>query len=283
MRCNAILYGIRIASDSSSSIPPWLKPSSTANSTSRRVRKTIYWLQNIAFETQCWPISLLGPKVVHQVPDGAIVPSTTAPSQPLILTFSDVSFFVIPRQELCGNLIQVCTNGFRILGYPICMKSPRYDRNEFIFNFCLVLAEEEDFSTYKSVVQRLADLMRGLEEQSGFLSRDHSKSGEGKVYSLCETLMEDLNNYCESMIPVGKDCSSCFWWNTLEYSCWLKTDELNTLNIKLFPIYPAPPPVKAWQVPLFTVRYQAFMDENWDLTMQRVSRTSSFSYPSPSF
>lgn len=49
-------------------------------------------------------------------------------------------------------------------------------------------------------------------------------------------------------------------------------DELNTLNIKLFPIYPAPPPVKAWQVPLFTVRYQTFMDENWDLTMQRVRR-----------
>ncbi|KAF7597036.1 Nitrogen permease regulator 2 [Aspergillus hancockii] len=190
-----------------------------------------------------------GPKVVHQVPDGAIAPSATAPSQSLFLTFSDISFFVIPRQELCGNLIQVCTNGYRILGYPICMKSPRYDRNEFIFNFCLVLAEEEDFSTYKSVVQKLADLMHGLEEQGQFLSRDHSKSGEGKVYSLCETLMEDLNNYCECMIPI---------------------DELNTLNIKLFPVYPAPPSVKAWHVPLFTVRYQTFMDENWDLTMQRI-------------
>ncbi|KAJ6125339.1 Nitrogen permease regulator 2 [Penicillium samsonianum] len=190
-----------------------------------------------------------GPKVVHQVPDGAIVPSPTAPSQPPFLTFSDVSFFVIPRQELCGNLLQVCTNGYRILGYPICMKSVRYDRNEFIFNFCIVLAEEDDFTTYKSVVQKLADLMHGLEEQNGFLSRDFSKSGEGKVYSLCEMLMEDLNNYCECMIPI---------------------DELNTLNIKLFPIYPSPPPVKAWQVPLFTLRYQAFMDENWDLTMQRI-------------
>ncbi|KAJ5509554.1 Nitrogen permease regulator 2 [Penicillium freii] len=190
-----------------------------------------------------------GPKVVHQVPDGAIVPSPTAPSQPPFLTFSDVSFFVIPRQELCGNLLQVCTNGYRILGYPICMKSVRYDRNEFIFNFCIVLAEEEDFSTYKSVVQKVADLMHGLEEQNGFLSRDFSKSGEGKVYSLCEMLMEDLNNYCECMIPI---------------------DELNTLNIKLFPIYPSPPAVKAWQVPLFTLRYQAFMDENWDLTMQRI-------------
>ncbi|KAJ5244352.1 Nitrogen permease regulator 2 [Penicillium chrysogenum] len=190
-----------------------------------------------------------GPKVVHQVPDGAIVPSPNAPSQPPFLTFSDISFFVIPRQELCGNLLQVCTNGYRILGYPICMKSVRYDRNEFIFNFCIVLAEEEDFSTYKSVVQKLADLMHGLEEQNGFLSRDFSKSGEGKVHSLCEMLMEDLNNYCECMIPI---------------------DELNTLNIKLFPIYPSPPPVKAWQVPLFTLRYQAFMDENWDLTMQRI-------------
>ncbi len=83
------------------------------------------------------------------------------------------------------------------------MKSPLYDRNEFIFNFCVVLREEDDFSSYKSVVQKLADLMRGLEEQNGFLSRDHSKSGQGKVYSLCETLMEDLNNYCECMIPIG--------------------------------------------------------------------------------
>lgn len=50
----------------------------------------------------------------------------------------------------------------------------------------------------------------------------------------------------------------------------LYLDELNTLNIKLFPIYPAPPSIKAWQVPLFTVRFEAFMDENWDLTMQKV-------------
>ncbi|KAJ6000527.1 Nitrogen permease regulator [Penicillium waksmanii] len=190
-----------------------------------------------------------GPKVVHQVPDGAIVPSSAAPTQPLFLPFSDVSFFVIPRQELCGNLLQVCTNGYRVLGYPICMKSARYDRNEFIFNFCIVLAEEDDFSTYRSVVQKLADLMHALEEQNGFLSRDFSKSGEGKVHSLCEMLMEDLNNYCECMIPI---------------------DDLNTLNIKLFPIYPSPPSVKAWHVPLFTVRYQAFMDENWDLTLQRI-------------
>ncbi|EEP81746.1 conserved hypothetical protein [Uncinocarpus reesii 1704] len=197
-----------------------------------------------------------GRKVVHQVPDGSIVPSPTAPSgsSPLF-NFSDISFFVIPRQELCGNLIQVCTNGYRILGSPVCIKSPNYDRNEFIFNFCIVLAEEEEWGSFKSVVQKLADLMCELEEQSGFLSTDQSQGEEGKVHSLCETLMEDLNNYCECMIPIAYYAFS---------------DALNTLNVKLFPLYPSPPPVKSWQVPLFTVRYEAFMDENWDLTMQRI-------------
>lgn len=50
-------------------------------------------------------------------------------------------------------------------------------------------------------------------------------------------------------------------------------DELNTLNFKLFPVYPAPSHVKAYDVPLFTVRFETFMDENWDLTLQRVEFT----------
>lgn len=91
--------------------------------------------------------------------------------------------------------------------------------------------------------------MRGLEEQTKFLSEDTSPPGSGKIYSLCETLMGDLNSYAECMIPI---------------------DEVNTLNIKLFPTLPNPAPVKAWHVPLFTVRIESLMDENWDLTMQRV-------------
>jgi hypothetical protein len=149
------------------------------------------------------------------------------------------------------------------------MESPSYDRNEFIFNFCLVLAEDEEWGSFRSVVQKLADLMCGLEEQSGFLSKDTSKGGEGKVHSLCETLMEDLNNYCECMIPIGKLVIRPGWWHICGTNPCL--DEVNTLNLKLFPIYPSPPRVKAWQVPLFTVRPEAFMDENWDLTMERVS------------
>ena len=61
--------------------------------------------------------------------------------------------------------------------------------------------------------------------------------------------MEDLNNYAECMIPI---------------------DELNTLNIKLFPTLPSPRKILPWHVPLFVVRIETLIDENWDLTMQRI-------------
>ena len=137
------------------------------------------------------------------------------------------------------------------MSHPVCIKGEHYARNEFIFNFALVLSPPDiiDVPSYKSVVTKLAHLMKSLEEQSRFLSDDASPPGTGKIYSLCETLVEDLNNYAECMIPI---------------------DEVNTLNIKLFPTLPNPAPVKAWHVPLFTVKIESLMDENWDLTMQRV-------------
>lgn len=137
------------------------------------------------------------------------------------------------------------------MSYPVCIKGEHYPRNEFIFNFALVLSPPDttDVESYKSVITKLAHLMRSLEEQTRFLSEDCCAPGSGKIYSLCEMLMGDLNSYAECMIPI---------------------DEVNTLNIKLFPTLPNPVPVKAWHVPLFTVRIESLMDENWDLTMQRV-------------
>lgn len=69
------------------------------------------------------------------------------------------------------------------------------------------------------------------------------------MYALCEILLEDLNNYCECMVPVDED---------------------NTLNVKLFPTYPDPPPVHAYQVPLSIVDLEALTDVNWDLTMLQI-------------
>lgn len=143
-------------------------------------------------------------------------------------------------------MLTVVVDSFRILGYPICLRSPHYPRNEFLFNFCLVLDASTDFSPHLTVTLKLANLLRTLEEQSHFLSRDTSPPNSGKIYALCEILLEDLNNYCEAMIPI---------------------DDANTLNIKLFPTYAPPPPLLPHHVPLSTVRLSALVDPNWDLTM----------------
>ena len=140
-------------------------------------------------------------------------------------------------------------NGYRILSYPICISSSSYARNAYMFNFALLLEEETAFASYTMVTLKLANLLKMLEEQSRFLSKDKSPPNSGKIYALCEVLMEDLNNYCETQIPI---------------------DEYNTLNIKLFPTYPPPPPVLPHHVPLSTVRLGELIDDNWDLTMLRI-------------
>lgn len=152
-------------------------------------------------------------------------------------------------------MLTCCVNHYRVIGYPVCIKGEgKYNRNEFIFNFAVVIDESvEDWGAYGSVVRKLGRLLRGLEEQGGFLSREEEEmwdvDGEdeqedgmrgekgtwqhrhqdkvqkklneledkadsgiwdvgpvtsgSKVYALCEMILEDLNNYCECMIPIG--------------------------------------------------------------------------------
>jgi hypothetical protein len=113
-----------------------------------------------------------------------------------------------------------------VIGYPVCIREGKYSRNEFIFNFALVVEEGvADWVAYGEVVRKLGRLLRGLEEQGGFLSgeeegmgvwEDHhgglgihgedmgfGVGGGSKVYALCEMVLEDLNNYAECMIPIG--------------------------------------------------------------------------------
>ncbi|RMZ67435.1 nitrogen permease regulator 2 [Pyrenophora seminiperda CCB06] len=215
-----------------------------------------------------------GNRVLHQVPAGAIIPSTlpSALTTPLF-TFSSVTQFLIPTQQFCDRLLTFCVNHHRVIGYPVCIREGKYSRNEFIFNFAIVIGENErDWACYGEVVRKLGRLLRGLEEQGGFLSKeeagvwddegtyihavlDDSVGGFGvgggsKVYALCEMVLEDLNNYAECMIPI---------------------DDSNTINLKLFPTRPPPPPILAHQVPLLTISLSSLQQPvSSDLTLNRI-------------
>ena len=86
----------------------------------------------------------LGPRVVHQIPEGSVAtalstfpsrtptpaaldaatPATTtteaAPTRanPVLFDFSSILDFVIPKPELCGHLITKATRTSKILGFP---------------------------------------------------------------------------------------------------------------------------------------------------------------------
>ncbi|TID26512.1 nitrogen permease regulator 2 [Venturia nashicola] len=254
-----------------------------------------------------------GSSVLHQVPEGAIVP----PPHPQphlekpLFDFAAVSEILIPRQEFCDRPVTLCVNRARIIGHPVCIDNARYERRQYIFNLAMVLDEEADFSGHLSVVKKLASIFRNLEEQSLFLSMEERElfwvgggpvledggevdglalvddgdgemkgkvedveTGEkveyavsdegqltasgllkkdeailgGKVYALCEMIMEDLNNYCECMIPI---------------------DDINTINLKLFPARPSPAPIHPWHVPFATVHLPSIARSS-DLTLSKI-------------
>ena len=166
--------------------------------------------------------------MLHQVPPGAITPSSSPSALPApLFPFTSITQYLIPTQQFCDRLLTFCVNHHRVIGYPVCIREGKYSRNEFIFNFAIVIGENEtDWACYGEVVRKLGKLLRGLEEQGGFLSGEEEglwddegvglglgdsvstggfgTSEESKVHALCEMVMEDLNNYAECMIPIGE-------------------------------------------------------------------------------
>lgn len=69
------------------------------------------------------------------------------------------------------------------------------------------------------------------------------------IYAILEQLYEDLNSYSETSIEI---------------------DEFNSIELKIFPFYPNPPPVGDWQVPLALINLTKRIEPNWDLTVAKV-------------
>lgn len=70
-----------------------------------------------------------------------------------------------------------------------------------------------------------------------------------KIYPILEQLFADLNSFSETSI---------------------KLDSFNSLELKIFPHYPNPPPVHIWDVPVPLINIKARVAPNWDLTMAKV-------------
>jgi len=112
-----------------------------------------------------------------------------------------------PRQAFCNRYVTIVEpeGKYRILGHPICIKDEKYERNEFMFNFCIAIGVEVDKIPYEAVVRRLASTFTEMEIQNQFLSQEDVSNSQDRrsIAALIEIIKEDLNNYNECMIPVG--------------------------------------------------------------------------------
>jgi nitrogen permease regulator 2-like protein len=196
-----------------------------------------------------------------------------------LFDFNVLQEYIIPRKAFCNRYITVNDpeGKYSVLGFPVVIFDQRYDRNEFIFNFGLVVESSASGSSgsgvdqvpYERVVRRLAATFAEMEKQNRYLSQDQEhrpledRTDDGldplqgpigsyrrrPISSLLEIIKEDLNNYGECMIPV---------------------DDANTINMKLFPHHTVPPEVKGWHVPVAKMKFADIVDPTWDLTLQRV-------------
>ncbi|KAF8201523.1 nitrogen permease regulator 2-domain-containing protein [Pholiota molesta] len=166
-------------------------------------------------------------------------------SQRTLFKFNDISMFVIPHPALCGRLVTCATRGHRIIGFPVELKG-KYKRNYFRYNLCFVFDREADLSCYEPIVRKVSRVLKSCEEESAFLSSPQTSPA---VHAILEQLYEDLNSYSETSIPI---------------------DQFNSIELKIFPFYPNPPPLEDWQVPLALINLSKRIEDNWDLTMQKV-------------
>ncbi|KAK3329526.1 nitrogen permease regulator 2 [Apodospora peruviana] len=240
---------------------------------------------------------LFGTKIVAQSPPGCIVP-VPGVSKPPLFDFSVLSEYVIPRQAFCNRYITVNDpeGKYSVLGFPVSIRSQRYDRNEFIFNFGIVVECEAvtvaDQIPYERVVRRLAVTFAEMEKQNCYLSQDPARyhvggsGGKNAEYSQYHQKMQQQvllqqqqlvagggggggggNIYrrpIESLLEIVKEDLNNYG------ECMIPVDDANTINMKLFPHHPTPPEVKGWHVPVAKMKFSEVVDPTWDLTLQRV-------------
>ena len=73
-----------------------------------------------------------GPRIRCQAPKD---------QQPTVIskeTLDHISAYVIPKPEFHHRVMTVNLNGFKVMGYPVCIENKKYPRNELMFNVCFV-------------------------------------------------------------------------------------------------------------------------------------------------
>ena len=224
-----------------------------------------------------------GTKIVHQVPQGCISSSSVQSEndEEVLFHFDTVKNYIIPKPQLCNKLISFKINKFRVIGYPVNIENSHYARNSFNFNFCFVFPYDiGDLTPYESAVRRIGTMFKVLEEQSYILSKLDKNNSFYKASENSDHPVSRRNfltntpghSRTKNINLLSIESLICQIYLDLNYysECCIPLDSANSVDIKLFPILPPPINIKAYQVPIATVKLDNLIDINSDPTMVKI-------------
>lgn len=122
----------------------------------------------------------IGPQLCYQYPLKCIP----------IEKFDKFTNFIIPKPELLRKVITFNLQGLRIKGYPNRIENSKYERNELLYNLCLVFNPNADTKPYDPVTLKLSEYLYSLETENNFLSNDESRE---QLPLMLEQIFHDLN------------------------------------------------------------------------------------------
>lgn len=62
-------------------------------------------------------------------------------------------------------VIFICRSvlGKKVIGCPVIIKNPKYERNAYFFNLCFVMESGAETTKYETVVKKLASYLKQIE------------------------------------------------------------------------------------------------------------------------
>jgi hypothetical protein len=213
-----------------------------------------------------------GPSIVHQYPDHSIIsPNSSDDHPPPILTWADISAYIIPPYDVCNRPLAICTNDVRVIALPVSLEDAKYARNRFTFNIGFVVAEDEPVQPWEQVLRKTSRFLCQLEIEDGLLAVEEDLAGlkwagedgyparrVGIVHDLLRDVFDQLNDYGEACVQLN---------------------DFHVLNLRLEgpedhdrrdDVSTTHNPVRPWHVPLLIRDLPDPSTWTWDLTLRRI-------------
>ncbi|KNE66368.1 hypothetical protein AMAG_11511 [Allomyces macrogynus ATCC 38327] len=174
-------------------------------------------------------------------------PSSQSQRPTLRSLFDTIPEYLIPKPELCGQVVSIAVDRYRLVGHPIYMKNESYERNMAIWNAVFVVPREADARGWHRVVTKLARTLKQLEVESRYMT---TVANRGALYALLHQVLHDLNTLRETRVIVNSG-------TVLELYA-------------LFEPAARPPPIRFWDVPVARIDFATVAMDDWDVTVRRI-------------